>query len=61
MEDLLTALGLLLVLEGLSLALFPRLIERLVEALSEIKPETRRVIGLIAMGLGVVVVWLVRG
>jgi uncharacterized protein YjeT (DUF2065 family) len=58
---LLTALGLLLVLEGLVLALFPRAIERMILALAELPPEARRLGGLAAMLLGVLLVWAVRG
>lgn len=64
MEDLpaalLTALGLLLVLEGLVLALFPRLLERMLLALAEVPPDVRRLGGLAAMVLGVLLVWAVR-
>jgi len=64
MEDLpaalLTALGLLLVLEGLLLALFPRLLERMLLALAEVPPDLRRLGGLAAMALGILLVWAVR-
>lgn len=64
MEDLpaalLTALGLLLVLEGLVLALFPRLLERMLLALAEVPPDVRRLGGLAAMVLGVLLVWAVQ-
>ena len=60
MQDLLTALGLVFVLEGLVLALFPRYVERMAEMLSQIPPDTRRWIGLLAIASGVALVWAVR-
>ncbi|MEJ1995227.1 MAG: DUF2065 domain-containing protein [Limibacillus sp.] len=60
MQDLLTALGLVFVLEGLVLALFPRYVERMTEMLSQIPPDTRRWIGLLAIASGVALVWAVR-
>ncbi len=60
MQDLLTALGLVFVLEGLVLALFPRYVERMAEMLSQVPPETRRIVGLLSIAGGVAFVWLVR-
>jgi uncharacterized protein YjeT (DUF2065 family) len=57
---LLTALGLLFFLEGLVLALFPRLLERMLLALADVPPDVRRLGGLAAMVLGVLLVWAVR-
>lgn len=60
-QDLLTALGLVAVIEGLALALAPRRLEEVLAVLSAMSPETRRVLGLVAMTVGVLIVWLVRG
>ncbi len=60
MQELLTALGLVFVIEGLVLALFPTYVDRVAEMLSEVPPETRRLIGLIAIAGGVAFVWLVH-
>lgn len=61
MDDLLVAVGLVLVIEGVVYGGFPTLAKRLaVEVLSI--PENRlRTAGMIAMVVGVAIVWLVRG
>lgn len=53
-------LGLVLVIEGLVLALAPSRLEDVLEAIRSIPPETRRMIGLGAVALGVVLVWLAK-
>ena len=60
MEDLLTALGLAIAIEGALYALFPAAMKRvLTEALE--KPEsTLRLAGLAAAVGGVAIVWLLR-
>ena len=55
------AIGLVLVVEGLVLALAPSRMEDIVKALAEIPPETRRMMGLGAVALGVLCVWLAKG
>lgn len=55
------AIGLVLVVEGLVLALAPSRMEDIVKALSEIPPETRRMMGLVAVALGTLCVWLAKG
>lgn len=54
----LLALGLVLFTEGLVYALAPSLVEDLLEALRRVPVDTRRLIGLGAMVLGVVLLWL---
>ncbi len=61
MTDLLTALALVLVIEGLVLALVPDMPRRLYALLSEMRPEQLRVAGVTAAALGVLFVWLLRG
>ena len=51
------AIGLVLVIEGLVFALAPLRMEDLLRAMSEISPETRRMLGLGVIALGVVIVW----
>jgi uncharacterized protein YjeT (DUF2065 family) len=51
-------LGLVLVIEGLVLALAPSRLEDVLEAIRSIPPETRRMIGLGAVALGVFLIWL---
>ncbi len=59
-QDILTAFGLVAVIEGLALALAPRRLDDVLAALAQMPPETRRVIGLGVIALGVVIVWLAR-
>ncbi len=61
MRDFLTALALLLVIEGLFLALMPRRLRQILEALEQVPPEMLRVFGLAAAGIGVLLVWFIRG
>ncbi|MFD2174074.1 DUF2065 family protein [Rhodobacter lacus] len=60
MTSLFTALGLVLVIEGLALALAPRRIEEVLALIAALGPEGRRRIGLAAVAAGVGVVALVR-
>jgi uncharacterized protein len=55
------AIGLVLVVEGLALALAPRRMEDALRLLMAFGPDQRRLIGLAALALGVFLVWLVRG
>ncbi len=59
-SDLLTGLGLVAVIEGLVLALAPLRFEDLLEALRQVPVQTRRNLGLIAVAIGVALVWLAR-
>lgn len=61
MSDFLTALGLVLVLEGCLLALFPGAMKRMWAAVMPRPDQELRVAGLAAVVLGVGVVWLLRG
>ncbi|MDA0223989.1 MAG: DUF2065 domain-containing protein [Rhodobacterales bacterium] len=60
MTDVLTALGLVAVIEGLVLALAPLRFEDLLETLRRMDVSTRRTIGLIVMATGVGVIWVAR-
>ena len=60
MEDFLTALALLLVIEGIVLALFPYLPKKLLEDLSKIAPERLRNAGLLFALAGVFFIWLLK-
>jgi uncharacterized protein len=53
-------LGLVLVIEGLVFALAPSRLDELVEMMASIGQDQRRVIGLVAVALGVGLVWLGR-
>ncbi len=61
MTDLLTALALVLVIEGLFLALFPHRLRQVLAMMERISPESLRLGGLVAVTLGVLLVWLLRG
>ena len=52
------ALGLVLIVEGLVYALAPHLVEQMLAALRAIPPEARRMIGLLALVIGLALVWL---
>lgn len=52
------ALGLVLIVEGLIYALAPQIVEQMLAALRALPPETRRMVGLGALALGVALVWL---
>lgn len=57
MSWLLFGAGLVLVIEGLVLALVPMRIEDLLAAFARLSPGARKVLGLVAMALGVLLVW----
>lgn len=61
MSIILLGLGLVLVIEGLVIALAPLRFEELVKALGELSVERRRMLGLIALAIGVFLVWLSKG
>ena len=61
MSEVIAALGLVLVLEGVLYALFPEFMKRLARQAIETPGDTLRVAGVISAAIGVAVVWLVRG
>jgi uncharacterized protein len=56
----LLALGLVAFAEGLVLALAPSRVEQVLEILARLRPDQRRVIGLVSAGCGVALVALWR-
>ena len=60
-SDLVTALGLVLVIEGLLLALFPDGLKRMIAEIMGKPSESLRVGGVVSAAIGVGVIWLVRG
>lgn len=60
MATILLAIGLVLSVEGLVFALAPSRLEQLLDALRSIAIENRRLIGLAALGVGVVLIWLAK-
>ena len=59
MTTILTGLAMVLVIEGLVLALAPSYFEKMVAMMAEVPPDQRRVIGLTAVAIGVGVLWLI--
>ncbi|RKT32405.1 hypothetical protein BXY70_1741 [Roseovarius halotolerans] len=59
-ENIFLALGLVLILEGLVYALAPSLVERFLIALSALSEDNRRLLGLAAMAIGLVMVWAAK-
>ena len=59
MSQIVLALGLVLAVEGLVLALAPRRIEDALRLIASLGLDQRRMIGLVALALGVLLVWLV--
>ena len=60
MKDFLTALALILVIEGIVYALFPELMKRLALRTTRMPVPPLRIGGLIAAIIGVVLVWALR-
>ena len=61
MEELASAVGLVLVIEGLLYALAPGAAKRMAEAVRDIPVDSLRTGGLMAVALGVGIVYLARG
>jgi len=61
MQDFLAAIGLVLVVEGLVYGGFPGLAKKLAGEVLSMPENALRIAGLIAIAVGVSVVWLVRG
>ena len=60
MKDLITALGLLLFIEGLILAIFPTRIKNMLKVIEKI-PETKlRSAGVLFLILGFLIVWYIK-
>ncbi len=60
MSQVVLALGLVLAIEGLVLALAPRRIEDALRLLASLGLDQRRMIGLGALAVGVTLVWVAR-
>ncbi len=59
-ETTFLALGLVLIVEGLVYVLAPSLVEQLLVALRALPIDSRRILGLLALALGVVMVWVAK-
>jgi uncharacterized protein YjeT (DUF2065 family) len=60
LSDLLLALGLVAIVEGLVLALAPTRLRDALELIRAMPPDQLRLIGLLAVTLGIGLVWLAR-
>lgn len=59
-QDVLLALGLVAIVEGLVLALAPARLREALELMRTLPPEQLRLIGLLAVTLGTGLVWIAR-
>ena len=59
-ETAFLALGLVLIVEGLVYALAPSLVEQMLEAMRSMPEESRRLLGLAALAIGVLLVWAAK-
>ena len=60
LDNVLTALGLVLVIEGLLYALVPAQLKAMMLAVQKLSDDQLRIAGVAAMATGVVAVWLVH-
>jgi uncharacterized protein YjeT (DUF2065 family) len=60
-SDLVVALGLVLVIEGLALAAMPSAMRRAMEAIERLPDVPLRLAGLGGALVGLLIVWLIRG
>ena len=61
MAEFIVAIGLVLVIEGLLFAAFPRAAKRLAASAVESPETSLRIAGIVSAVLGIVLIWLVRG
>ena len=61
MQDLVTAIALVFVIEGVLYALFPAQMRSFMSTVMEMSDSLLRRSGLVAAVIGVTIVWLVRG
>lgn len=60
MNVIIQAIGLALVFEGLVFALAPSRLEDVLRVLAGMRPETRRLIGLGTLAVGVILIWVAK-
>ena len=60
MSDLITAIGLLLFLEGFAFAIFPSRIKNMLKTIEKIPEKKLRFIGLFFLVLGFLIVWYIK-
>jgi len=60
MVDFITAIGLVFVIEGLFYVIAPNRLKTMMAMMEEIPPETLRNLGVLAVGIGVAIVWVAK-
>ncbi len=60
LDNIVTAIGLVLVIEGLLYAFVPGHLRSMANTLRDLTDEQIRIIGMAALGVGVLVIWLAR-
>jgi|TARA_B110000211_G_scaffold56993_1_gene63604 uncharacterized protein YjeT (DUF2065 family) len=60
MKDLITALGLLLFIEGLFFAIFPTRIKNMLKSIEGIPPNKLRSTGIFFVVVGFLIVWYIK-
>jgi len=60
MQDLIIGIGLVLVIEGLLYALFPDGVRKMAQMAGQMPDQVLRTGGVIALALGVLIVWVVK-
>ena len=61
MSDLIVGIGLVFVIEGLLYAAFPNAMRKMVEDVTRLPDSNLRGVGIVALFIGVAIVWAVRG
>jgi uncharacterized protein len=61
MNEFIVAIGLVLVIEGLLFAAFPRAAKRLAASAVESPETSLRVAGIASAVLGIILIWIMRG
>ena len=61
MSEFVVAIGLVFVIEGLLYAAFPNAMRRMFADVLAMPEQTLRTAGLFAVGVGVLIVWFVKG
>tara|TARA_B100000963_G_scaffold295321_1_gene266189 strand:+ start:110 stop:295 length:186 start_codon:yes stop_codon:yes gene_type:complete len=60
MKDLITAIGLLLFIEGLIVAMFPSRIKNMLKMIENIPNNKLRLTGILFLSIGFIIIWCIR-
>ena len=60
MKDLITAIGLLLFIEGLIVAMFPSRIKNMLKMIESIPNNKLRLTGILFLSIGFIIIWCIR-